>query len=375
MVLGDPNVVGAPFPTIVVSGASAREVGLSHGTQLSFRIKKNIEWYVGYFNRCGYSSSDLQVIANSFAQETRLFSPGSADEIEAIAEAAGVESWEVWVLNARTEIVQSVAAGREAVGAAAPLPTECTALYSRSHSILAQNWDWDKVAEGLTVFLLVDRTDTGQKILQIAEPGIIGKAGLNSVGIGVTLNILGSAHTQGDNVSGVPVHVLLRSVLECSSIDTAVARVCAARKQWGTQSCFIIGNDAGQCAILELNGETVDVVYDAEPAVHTNHYCGLGKVGVVSPPRHFVGQSSGVRFDRAAEMMQAAGAKLDVAAGKQVLTDQQAPEWPIAVPFQWREGMAMEIGTVTSLVMDLGARTMHATPGSPLEHDFTVLEL
>ena len=79
--------------------------------------------------------------------------------------------------------------------------------------------------------------------------------------------------------------------------------------------------------------------------------------------------------DRAAEMMQAAGAKLDVAAVKQVLTDQQAPEWPIAVPFQWREGMAMEIGTVTSLVMDLGARTMHATPGSPLEHDFTVLEL
>ena len=58
--------------------------------------------------------------------------------------------------------------GRPAEG-----PTECTALYSASHSILAQNWDWDLVAESLTVFMRSERTDTGRKILQICEPGIL----------------------------------------------------------------------------------------------------------------------------------------------------------------------------------------------------------
>jgi hypothetical protein len=61
--------------------------------------------------------------------------------------------------------------------------------------------------------------------------------------------------------------------------------VLACCQQWGTQSCFIIGDDRGQCAILELNGEMVDICRDAMPAVHTNHYCGLGKVGVVSPAK------------------------------------------------------------------------------------------
>ena len=80
-------------------------------------------------------------------------------------------------------------------------------------------------------------------------------------------------------------------------------------------------------------------------------------------------------FARAAELMTQAGERLDLAAVKSVLINSHAPDWPIAVPFQWRSGMAMEIGTVTSLAMDLGAREMHATPGSPLEHGFVTLGL
>jgi len=265
--------------------------------------------------------------------------------------------------------MQAAAMGRPAEG-----PTECTALYSASHSVLAQNWDWDHTAESLTVFLSVERTDTGRKILQICEPGILGKAGLNDAGVGVTLNILGTKDLHGDGAAGVPVHVLLRAVLEQDSVEEAIACVESAPKHYGCQSCFIIGDDAGEYAILELNGEVVDVAREAQPPVHTNHYCGLGGVGVVSDASQR--NSTTARYDRACTLVAESVDGLDVAAVKSVLCDHAENDWPVNTP--WRDPKkagGMRLGTVTAVVMDLPGRQMHATPGSPYDYDFVPLSL
>ena len=345
----------------------------------------------------GYTTEQLVSIAGGFEAAIRSFSSDHADEIEGIAEGAGIQKWceranvptphippsansagsdahaclqnrEAYILNARTEIMQAATMSRPAEG-----PTECTALYSSSHAVLAQNWDWDHTAESMTVFLRVERTDTGRTILQICEPGILGKAGLNDVGVGVTLNILGRKDLHGDSTAGVPVHVLLRAVLEQDSVEQAIACVERAPKHYGCQSCFIIGDDKGSYAILEINGEVVDVARQAEPPVHTNHYCGLGGVGVISNASQR--NSTTARYDRACALIEQVS-DLDVDAVKGVLRDHAESDWPVNVP--WAEDPrpgGMRVGTVTAVVMDMAERKMYATPGSPRDYDFVELSL
>ena len=239
--------------------------------------------------------------------------------------------------------------------------------------MLAQNWDWDLEAESLTVLLESERTDTGRKILQICEPGILGKAGLNDDGVGVTLNILGTKELHGEAHAGVPVHVLLRAVLDCSSVEEAIETVEQAPKHYACQSCFIIGGDAGDYAILELNGEETDTARQCVPPVHTNHYCGLGGTGVVSDASKR--SSTTARYDRACALVEASANDLDVDATKSVLLDNADSDWPVKVPWGPASFAGMRVGTVTSIVMDLPARVMHVTPGGPYDHDFVELAL
>ena len=58
----------------------------------------------------------------------------------------------------------------------------------------------------------------------ITEPGIIGKIGLNSSGLGVCLNIL----RINKRLDGVPVHIVLRAVLDATNINDALDRAKAS---------------------------------------------------------------------------------------------------------------------------------------------------
>ena len=101
-------------------------------------------------------------------------------------------------------------------------------------------------------------------------------------GVGVSLNILFSNKNTGSRPAGVPVHVLLRSVLDAASVEDAVATLETCNKCYATQSCISVADEHGKYAICELNGETTDTQWQVSPPIHTNHYTGLGGVGVTS---------------------------------------------------------------------------------------------
>jgi isopenicillin-N N-acyltransferase-like protein len=74
-------------------------------------------------------------------------------------------------------------------------PNECTSLFCPTNGILAQNWDWDKTLESLMFVQKITRPDRHQ-LIQLTEPGILGKIGMNSAGLGVCLNILSTGRLQ-----------------------------------------------------------------------------------------------------------------------------------------------------------------------------------
>jgi predicted heme/steroid binding protein len=316
---------------------------------------------------------------------------------------------------------------KEAANGMLESPTECTSLYSEKGCVLGQTWDWAVHLEGLTVVMELANSLTDHTILMVVEPGMIGKIGMNSEGVGVCLNVLMShPDTQppmgeggsGAAAAGVPVHVLLRIVLDSVSLDTAVGAVHEAPRGVNTQSHFLIGNDNHEYVLLELNGEAMDLADlrgegEAPLApLHTNHYIGFGigrsEVGESDGVAlHGGGESSLSRYDLASEIIRCrvdckdrdggsedpdgtegvveAEVQRDVQFTMQLLADRSDDANPICGTFGKTDLLGMDVGTVCSVVMELAANTkgtdrrrrMHVTRGNPVAvgMQYEVLEL
>lgn len=111
----------------------------------------------------------------------------------------------------------------------------------------------------------------------ITEAGIIGKIGMNSHGVGCTLN---AVTAKGVSFSKLPCHLALRSVLDSSSRAEAIATF----EKWGVaSSCHILVADATGGTGLECSSEDIVRLEMDEVGVvaHTNHFVLPHKKGVV----------------------------------------------------------------------------------------------
>jgi isopenicillin-N N-acyltransferase-like protein len=234
---------------------------------------------------------------------------------------------------------------------------ECTSLFFRDTCIIGENWDWMRACEELVVLLEMER-ENGHRILMIAEPGIIGKVGLNNRGLGVALNIL-----HGDVAHfGVPVHVLLRAVLDSATVGEALERIESA--SFHTYSNLMIADVAGGFANLEFCGSSFRLVdYVGETPIHTNHFLSTEVNARVNP----FYCSSLTRLERARQLDRGIqGQGLEKM--KRILLDKANGDDAICARYRPREHY--EVGTISSIIMDLEARAMWLTHGSPMHHDF-----
>lgn len=101
----------------------------------------------------------------------------------------------------------------------------------------------------------------------ITEAGIIGKIGLNSAGVGVSLNAIVA---RGVDFTRLPVHLALRVAIESSSRLEAVQTL----EQVGVASaCNIIiaditGGTGLECSSIDI----VNIPMENGKVVHTNHF-------------------------------------------------------------------------------------------------------
>ncbi len=331
---------------LVTLKGSPEEIGLQHGQLLKEKVAAAWEFYSQTL--FGNQMEILEELGSQYLQVITDFSADYGSEIEALAKGAGLPAWQIAALNARTEIIH-VLMEKLSIG-------ECTTLYLAGSRILGQNWDWMEQLEPLFVVMRIDRED-GHQILQIAEPGIIGKVGLNSKGIGVCLNIL-----SGDpSPVAVPVHILLRSVLDSASLDEALTHF--QNMDLGTYSNILIADDQGGSVDIEFARSEMSVVdYGDEIPIHTNHLLSDLKPGR-EPSKDPMFDNSLARYSRGQEILAATDKSADVADFKAILRDGENASDPICV--NYKEQLGFMIGTVSSVIMDLPARTLHVTKGPP----------
>jgi len=334
------------FPVIKIQG-DAEELGRQQGALLRDRIHQTVDFYRNQFQ---LPEERILDVAGQFRRSTRAFREDLYLEIEALSDAAGVDPLWIYALNGRTELLNLN-------------PMECTSLAFREHGLIGQNWDWESEVEELAVILDIEKED-GHRIITMTEPGMIGKIGMNHSGLGVCLNFMTIEEYQP---YGVPLHVLLRAILECNNVPQALSLITPHLA--GKVGNILLSDGKGETADIELAGDEFFSIPVGKLFVHTNHFLTKVDYDLMLFP-NTVG-----RYERAKELL----GTLDdpsVESMKGILRDRANEDYPICrkrFSHPWlTDDHSM---TVASIIMDLRNLQFHITQGNPIDNPFSVFSL
>ncbi len=359
-----------PFPEVVATG-SPGEIGLVQGRAFASRISDNFDFYIDWLSTSGDTTPDrLLDLARSFGPVLDAHFPAMLEEIDGVAMGSGRRLEEILLINARTDILAIVEAER----AVRKVPG-CTALALeggegyRPSITLSQNWDWDPLLSDAAV-ILRSRPTNQPAIVTLVEAGMIGKIGFNQHGLGVCLNFL-SHETDGEpGVIGVPIHCLLRAVMNCTTIDEAVATVSAAPRC--ASANFLIaqyGLGGPRSLDLEISPLKVAVISDQKAGlVHTNHFL---------DPELAVGGTSGrgpstmKRFEEARELVVA----LETVEPDPVIRAQRVLESRANLPYpiSRHHNPDPSSSTLAGIIMDLTNNRFIVANGAPHQSEWVEL--
>jgi isopenicillin-N N-acyltransferase-like protein len=343
------------FPIIELKGGPY-EMGKTHGRSLAKEIKANLELYFMMFRGLsGLEPQQCLTHAGRFLDVMQKDAPFLLEEMEGIARGAEASLKEILFLNARSELMSMGQAPNDMKG-------ECTAIgltgertFSRK-PILAQNWDWhERVLQTSAIFTI--EPEQRPKAIFLAEAGQVGKIGVNENGVGVLLNIL---ITEGMDY-GLPVHVLLRMVLDTKDAAEAVALVQNARRAGASH--FLIGDKSGNIKGLELMPQAVkEIVPSGGVVVHTNHYCDadLAKKDV----GRLLMIDSFARFDRAAALI-SKRQQWDNQSLVEIFTNHDDAPRSICRHARAEDEEYLRMDTVASCFIDLTETKMQVSYGQP----------
>lgn len=240
--------------------ARAGDRGHALGRARSDAVARTVTTYRRLLREAaGVGPSELRQAGADVAERLEPRWPELFDELEGIAAGAGQDVLELAAINARTELLAGTAHG------------ECSVI-ARSdgrQALLAQTWDWHPALAGAALTWTVHQGG-GRWFTTVTEAGILGKLGCSSSGLACGLNFLASSEDGGTD--GVPVHVLLRLVLErCRGADEALALLRGARPS--ASACITLAERATVVAAELSPGGVTVVPADASGwLVHTNHF-------------------------------------------------------------------------------------------------------
>jgi isopenicillin-N N-acyltransferase like protein len=245
--------------------------GRQTGERWAREIRETAARYLDFFPRVGIGAETARAIGEASLSRLDAWCPDLAAEVVAMAEGAGLAPWRLACLNARTEILAVRPPVSEGECSTAVHVPAVAGAPRAPRSI--QTWDWHGMLapEGLMHRLTTRR---GVTVKLFTEFGVLGKIGVNSLGLGLHFNIL--RHASDNGAGGVPVHAIARRVLEeAASVEEAVDLARSATLSASTVLTVFTRDAAGlRAACIELSPSGVAVVPPREDGwvLHTNHF-------------------------------------------------------------------------------------------------------
>ena len=350
------NAEGTPF-----------EIGYAHGSLGKEYIARSIDCYKAmFYDYSGITWDKAKAFSLTFIPTIEKYDPDIMAEIRGIAEGSGFELGEILALNTRSEIVlqsgqidSALMDGCSALGFT-PAKTEDGCAW------IGQDWDWKHEAGEALILLRIKRSGK-PNILMITEAGIVGKIGMNSCGIGVCLNALGSdKQYQGETI---PLHIALRGVLDSRSLSEAIGN--AGRFPLACCANFLIGSSTGQIITVEIGPGDIDVIYAEKGyVIHTNHFYGPRMVNIRDTGRISFPDSY-LRLGRLGDMIrERADKKISYSDIREMLSDHVGRPDSICRHPDLNDPEEMRIETLFSVIMNLSEGKMYYTPGNPCSGEY-----
>jgi isopenicillin-N N-acyltransferase-like protein len=225
--------------------------------------------------------------------------------------------------------------------------------------------DWQEEQQENLINLSI-RQEHKPTIDMVTEAGIIGKIGLNSKGVGVCLNAI---RALGVDFQRLPCHLALRTCLESSSVQEAVATL---QESHVASACHILVADSREAIGLECSHMDIVELPTNEILTHTNHFV---KSHPVEDKTAFV--DSPVRLRRINELIHERGEELD---GSKTLTTESirilledTENSPTAICRSQTKDST--VATLFNIVMDLTKPSAEVMIGKPTQHGAEIMYL
>lgn len=364
-----------PFPHIRVEG-SAAERGREYGEQATDRVRRSIEAYREVFaHYAGWDWGTVTAEALRYREPIERFGPSYVEEMQGIAEGAGVRFEDVLAINVRTEVMfaakaRSSESERRQVGecsAFAVLPEAST----DGHTLIGQNWDWLLHAFE-TVVVLEARQEDGPDFVSVVEAGLLAKTGMNSSGIGLVTNALVTDLDRGE--PGVPYHLVLRGILDAENLSDALA--IAQRAFRSSSANYLLATVDGLAVDIEAAPGDFSALYLLFPTggvlLHTNHF--LTPSFDRTDVSLWVMPDSPFRLERLRAAVGRADGKLSIDHFRSFLADHANHPSGICCHPDARMDTYDQGATVASILMDLEDKRMWVADGHPCTSPYRELD-
>ena len=364
-----------PFVHVQARG-SYRELGRAVGEAAREQIHASVDFFRENFSamtagRLTFEEAALQALA--YADEARRWLPRQVEELEGVAEAAGLPLTHVLVPNCGEEFTseEPVGEGRALSPGSPRSGDHCTAVAAviGDRHVVGHNMDWYVIDAVNNVLFDLTGPD-GTRVMGLAGAPYLLGLGMNSHGIG---NVSNSVHSN-DNRIGVPNMFVRRSTLDAPTLEEARARGLLAARARGTNQFF--ADTTGRLWDVE-SAATASAFLDHTPAgfmAHTNHY-------VAAEMRPYEGatyEESPIRLATAESLLAEGAARGDdpVELVSRVLRcHEPAPGQAICGHVDESEPLAEQGMTVGSMICDLDERRIFVCAGPPCENPYQMYEM
>jgi len=341
--------------------------GRAYGEAARQRIRDILEVYAEQFALVtGESWEEIVDRGRVHLAPARQYAPDLIEEVTGIAQGSGRSFEEIFLLNARSEIVF----GAKALG------LECTSLLALpqatigGETLLAQNWDWLSRVKGLQVMLKIAGRGEVPPLVTFTEAGQVAKIGLNGAGLGLVVNNLTSDQPR----PGVPWIFIARRVLEASHLTQALGLVLSAQRAHSIN--FMLALAAGEGVDLETSPVEEHVLWPENGLlVHTNHFLQAGQRFRDLKPLRDAWPSTYLRLRRAGQGLAARWGRLDEAGLREVLSDHFDRPFSVCAHPNPSQEPVRRMETCLSIILNLSARRILFCPDNPCRGEWERLDL
>jgi isopenicillin-N N-acyltransferase like protein len=256
-------VTAAGVPLVRATGGPFA-VGHRHGTDRAAALRAFIGDGLCRINRIApspQSLGSLRPALGAFSKEIAAAAPRLSEEIDGLADGAGISREEAVLLQARREII-----GYQRV----PARGDCTTYASLTAGpgggpVLAQTVDLNGDLDDQIAVLDVQLSGSRRRALVLSFGGLLGYLGVNSDGLAIGLNLV----LGGQWRPGLPPYLAIRHLLDNAGSVAEAVRLLADLPLASSRSLMLC--DPGNVACVEILGGQLRFVESPQP-VHTNHY-------------------------------------------------------------------------------------------------------